>query len=276
MLALKAIAERLQYSRSIDRFIDENSHLPSLAKIGKMLIVHQILQAEKTSTLYRTATSWRSPDQRNDLLRNAWYDEFAYFWLTGIRRGDVKEKASENLRIVCFNYDRCLELYLCVYLAARYDFPIETAVEIVENLGIVHPYGSIGVLPDFRRGSEQPCVEFGDHLSVSWEAANALRTFTEAANSDIQKSIQGAMRWAERVIYLGFSFEPSNVNLLSIEPASNAPKSMFASTFGMEEPQRQMVVQRILHASGQYNAAAVQTGKFTCKEFVGLYGPTWD
>ncbi len=66
------------------------------------------------------------------------------------------------------------------------------------------------------------------------------------------------------------------MNLLSIEPASNAPKSMFASTFGMEEPQRQMVVQRILHASGQYNAAAVQTGKFTCKEFVGLYGPTWD
>lgn len=64
----------------------------------------------------------------------------------GVRNSDV-DNVGSNITIICFNYDRCIEMYLehAIVNAFR-DVPADRARQIVARINIIHPYGSLGNL----------------------------------------------------------------------------------------------------------------------------------
>jgi len=49
----------------------------------------------------------------------------------------------DNISIICFNYDRCIEHYLYSALVAHYGITKPAAAKIMGKLRIHHPYGVI-------------------------------------------------------------------------------------------------------------------------------------
>lgn len=99
----------------------------------------------------------------------------------------------------------------------RFGLTPDQAAAEVSNFSIVHPYGQIGALPWQKH--DAPEVGFGDtdqmarclHLMPA-----QLRTFTETDYSDLtmKANLTTMMSEAERVIFLRFSYNDLNMELL--------------------------------------------------------------
>jgi len=61
----------------------------------------------------------------------------------GVKCADVDE-IFNNVSIVCFNYDRCIEIFLKEALITYYKIDEIKSVDLVGRLNIIHPYGSVG------------------------------------------------------------------------------------------------------------------------------------
>jgi hypothetical protein len=84
----------------------------------------------------------------------------------------------------------------------------------MKGLKIYHPYGSVGELPwQLREG-----FEFGgeaDEFRLA-KCSSGIRTFNEEVEDRAKiAEIQGAIRGADRVIFLGFHFHSQNMDILT-------------------------------------------------------------
>jgi hypothetical protein len=111
---------------------------PQAIEVGKIAIVQEILEAERNSHLKYDAQTGRAAESEG-----GWIGEMLSMAISGIRREEL-EKAFDNVTFVNFNYDRAIEQYLYWTLQQRTSATAEEASEIVGNLNMIRPYGSIG------------------------------------------------------------------------------------------------------------------------------------
>ena len=154
-------------------------------------------------------------------LRGTWYDDFFSMAMSGLTKEQI-EGIFANVSFINFNYDRSLECFLFHALTNSAHASATAAANIIDNLNVIRPYGSLGEL-DLKR---QPYVGGGEDI---FEMATRIRTFTEAHESDIQKRITETLDHSSLVIALGFGFHPQNIALL-IPPDSSKRQVQFVFT----------------------------------------------
>ena len=140
---------------SIDYLIDAQEN-EKVRQVAKVAIVRAITVAEARSV------NFRLPDGRGDLdlskFENTWYQQLAQLLFVNARRSAI-EDAFENLLVVNFNYDRCLEQFLPASISSWFGIPLAEAQKIANTLRVVRPYGVAGSLP--WQESDAPRIQFG-------------------------------------------------------------------------------------------------------------------
>lgn len=213
--AMRDLCGGLVSARSIDRLLDSRSDRPLVTLLGKCGIVTEILQREGASQFGAVATEgWH---QRQAALVHA-----NDTWLAGLF-GLLQEgipphsalKIFESISFITFNYDRCIEQYLRLAMHHILNLSMADAIEIVNQIKILHVYGCIGDLPDADGIGGVP---YGAGYEYTKEASDSIRTFTEGTDDGTVERIQDFVRNAQDLYFMGFGFDPKNVSLLFTKP----------------------------------------------------------
>lgn len=230
---------------SIDNVIEalEDQRITTLGKLG---IARAILKAERNSHHFsREERGDRSINTDN--FKDTWFRYFTQIITENIKVGEV-ENLFENISIINFNYDRCIEMYLPHSISQYYGISLADARKAVNRLQIFRPYGSVGLLSwQTRDGIKTP---FGDCSSAELvDAHKNIRTFTEQIDDqNYINSIRTELSNADRIIFLGFAFHRQNVQLLSTELSPHA--KILATTMGISPSDKQVILSEIVESFG--------------------------
>lgn len=188
---------------SIDRFIQDNEEFDLYAKC---CISHILLNRENQA-------AHRAPDVLDvKVHKNAYRKLWNAFGQLGKQSSDLVSEIQRH-RFVTFNYDRILEHFLYTSLINGQGLSPSESLEVVNDLDIVHVYGSLGEfvgnpinkyhldLHDDRTPNYRAFAE-------SVEALNLLTTH-RAINENSERVTQH-FRDTELVVVLGFGFDTTN------------------------------------------------------------------
>jgi hypothetical protein len=243
-------AERIRHASklaaSVDTMLEQYSDDPVITACLKLAIVHFIGQAEGRSILRLT------PRAEGDLPIQGtenWLYQFAQLITAGVSRSKV-ERCFDELTIICFNYDRSIEHFMPHALVMAYGMPLKDAQQLVAaKLKVIHPYGTVGRLP--WQSGDLPDSEWG--TEGAWNIHNLathIRTASEAERDHVMlRSIRAAISGAKRLLFLGFGFQPQNVEMLIDYSLSHEPEVMVAIQ-DMSPLLQEMIVRMLKRKTG--------------------------
>ncbi|MCB1562999.1 MAG: hypothetical protein KDJ75_05430 [Alphaproteobacteria bacterium] len=233
-------------SPSIDYFLSSNADKPEVQLLGKLGIVHSILEAERSSPLYADHRESHDPKPKLDRILNTWYNKLFMKLSNGHGRTDFQKKL-HNVDFIVFNYDRCVEHYFLHTVRNLYDLDQNQAVKLLEPLNIIHPYGTVGDLP-WQHSNNQ--VAFGDDTVTAERLlglSNKVATFMEQiVDQKIISRMQKLVENANTIIFLGFGFHDMNMTLLQPQD-SHRVKNVYASAFNESKPSQDDIRDSILN-----------------------------
>jgi hypothetical protein len=135
----------------------------------------------------------------------------------GIVESTSVDKIFNNLAIINFNYDRCVEHFM--YHAMLHLYPSRGEAFIVEllnsTLKVIHPYGRVGNLiwQDRKNAAHFGMERTGDELA---QLSTQIRTYNEEVDDTAKvEEIRKRMAEAQRIVFLGFHFHKQNVELIA-------------------------------------------------------------
>jgi len=207
------IRDAMPQAISIDNFIDTHQGNSQLELCGKLAIVRAILDAERQSKIYFDPHGNKRA-LHFDSLGATWYTRF-FQLLTENCTADQLEERFSRISLIIFNYDRCIEHFLYHALQNYYGISAEQAGNLINRLGIFHPYGKVGPLIWQNQGEP---VDFGAETDARklLKLASQIRTFTEGTDpthSEVEE-IRASVTGAQIVIFLGFAFHRLNLQLI--------------------------------------------------------------
>jgi hypothetical protein len=239
--AAQAIRGAMPLAISIDNYLNTHSHDADVVMMGKLGITACILDAEAQSTLREYDRAYNIDFSK---VPDAWHNTFCKMVTENVHLGDL-ESIFDNVAIITFNYDRCIEHYLLAWLIRYMRLPYGDAAEICKRLRIFHPYGQVGQLP--WQTSTGSGVRFGEtptEYNIR-QISSQIRTFTERVeDEELLSKMRGLLSEAEQIVYLGFSFGKMNMDLLSINQ-EGPRKDILGTVFGISLPNRAEVDRRI-------------------------------
>lgn len=227
--AFRLIRNGVLLASSIDDFLNIHDDAPEVVLVGKAAIVRSILYAERHSKLYVDPSNiYNKMDI--EIIRDSWFVKFMHVLAPGRKVADVCH-VLDDVSFINFNYDRCLEYFLCHSLQLMYGIDAKKASEIVSQAPIFHPYGWVGSLD---------VVPFGgsDHSRHDYrELAGGIKTYTEQIQEESTVfSIREAIRSAECIVFLGFAYHRQNMNLLfDRHHLPKKTKPVFGTAYGMSD-----------------------------------------
>ena len=234
----RLISQAMPHALSIDNFIDAHRGDENVALCAKLGIVKSILLEEHESRIAGLNVEHESFDFTS--VANTWITRLFQMVSESVPRGEVSN-LFDNLSLIVFNYDRCIETYIPRALAEYYDLTPAEAGRLMNRLTIIHPYGVAGGLDENGRLR----VPFGSTDVNILETAAGIRTFTEGVSDpDTTAAITRALSEAHTLVFLGFSFHPLNMRLL--EAPTNNLRRIFATTHGLSKSAVDNVEQSIL------------------------------
>ena len=223
----RLISDAMPHALSIDNFIDAHRGDEEIALCAKLGITKAILLEEGRSTLAALKNPYDAFSFTH--VANTWLARLFQMATENVAKSEVEE-LFDNLTLIVFNYDRCVEAYFPRALQQYYGMQPREAAQLLSKLRIIHPYGVAGGLDD--RG--EMTVPFGSTDVDLLEVSQGIRTFSEGlADSRIGSHIEAALRSASTLVFLGFSFHPLNLELLN----SSTPhlKRILATTHGLSK-----------------------------------------
>jgi hypothetical protein len=224
--AARQISTGVRRVKSIDNYIDTHRNDERIATLGKAAIAYSILQAEKNSRLWIDPHKSRQATPLNSLM-DTWYVRFGQQLVEQVSVSDL-DHIFNNVTIVCFNYDRCIEEFLAYWLTAVYAIDIQRSKQIVATLPIVRLYGKVADLAT---------LPFGDASSLStvFNYIENINTYSEQIQDEtIMSAIGSAMSKAEVIVFLGFGFNPPNMSVLK-QIGSWSARRILASAYKFSE-----------------------------------------
>jgi hypothetical protein len=254
---------------SIDNVIDalEDSKVELISKLG---IIRAILKAEAGSDFFKSVDN--VPETLNlSSFDDTWYSSLTKLLTENVRKSEVN-KIFNNLEIINFNYDRCLEYYLPISLASYYGMSPDAIREIMQELTIHRPYGAAGRLP--WQKDNRPSVGFGQ--SSPQNLANVvqqIRTFTERVEEGEElAAMRGAIGKADRVLFLGFAFHRQNVELLSQKIQTHA--EIVATAYKISSSDKSVIISEIESAFTNAKPSRIELADMACAQFFTEYSRT--
>lgn len=228
---------------SIDNVIHQFADDDVVARVAKLAIARNILQAEENSSFLRLNAELRPPNIDLASIRNTWLGGLAQLLVQDLTRSQA-ERVFDNFAIISFNYDRSITRFLPFALSSQFGISTEESQEISRQLRIFHPYGSLGPLP----WEESDGTEFGDadHAPLI-EVSTRIRTFTEQVEeSESLASMRQALSEARHVVFLGFGYHRQNMTLLSNGVTGSALR-VFGTSQGLSASDREVVSGQATH-----------------------------
>jgi hypothetical protein len=217
--------------RSIDAFLAKR---PQLADVGKLAIAAALCKRENPTDL-------RKPRENDD-----WY--FELWNALSATATKIEDVPLHLVSVITFNYDRSLEYYFHQAIRYSYDLPDAKAIEHLRRIRIVHVYGELG--PYWEHDGKQSWPYDG---TLSAQRLIAAKESIEVISEHrMEKSrFQQAQAWladAQQVCFLGFGFDPLNVERLNVGAvlkSLNKPPQVFASTFDKTPDEKVQIVRFI-------------------------------
>ncbi|MFN7219589.1 MAG: hypothetical protein ACK5UX_02990 [Burkholderiales bacterium] len=212
---------------SIDAFLGSR---PEFAHRGKIAIATAIRSRETSSTVKR-------PEAKED-----W---FGYLWTRLQQQTEPGERSSaRNIRFATFNYDRTLEAMLYEAIRATYGGTPKDALDGLSRFEIKHLYGTATPFHPFSHNSSG-CA-YGAKLTPDslLDAADQIRVIPEQREDNDPEFavVRTWFDWAERVWFLGFGFDITNVKRLGFDSVLDVRKragvgapEIFATVLGAGE-----------------------------------------
>jgi hypothetical protein len=240
------IRDALPQAISIDNFIDAHRDNDKISLCGKLAIVRSILDAEKRSLLYFEKSRIDS-NINFSRLEKSWYIPFFQLLTENCQKNELTERF-KSITLIIFNYDRCIEHFICYALQNYYRISGVEAAELVKNINIYHPYGDVGTLPWVDQNG---AMEFGVEPNANQllELSKKIKTFTEGTDPKASKisEIRKHMGIANRVVFLGFAFHKLNMQLITPEfPLSPIKEAKcFATTSGISDSDKEVIDEQI-------------------------------
>lgn len=264
-VACGTICDAAPLSLSIDNFLDAHRGNKAIEVCGKLAIAESILDAERNSKLFVKPQHHSKSDHAH--LVGTWYPKLFQLLSEGVDRDDLDD-FFENVAFVIFNYDRCVEHFLCEALRTYYALSPEDAQHLVGRARFFHPYGTVGPLQwQDGMGISLGAEVNGDKLL---NISGGLRTFTERIeDEEALAAIKGATLEAEMVVFLGFAFHEQNMKLLELFDC----RHVFATAYRMSDSDCGVVSDEIRALSrGPTDFTIEIRNDLTC---VGLFEQYW-
>lgn len=265
------LSKSAQQALSIDNVIDALED-PRVELMGKLGIVRSILKAESASSFFRR------PENGLDELNLPRFEETWYGSLTKLLTENVRKSGIasifDNIEIINFNYDRCLEHYLPYSLSNYYGLRPDDIRVLMSGLVVHRPYGVVGRLP-WQQG-EGPSVDFGaggpQQLA---NVAQQVRTFTERVEEGTQLvAMREAVSGADRIVFLGFAFHRQNIELIvqQIQPHTQ----IVATAYKISESDQGVINDELRTAFEIHDPTdpRVTLASLTCSQFFQEYWRT--
>jgi len=203
---------------SIDRFLAQQ---PKHQPLGKLAIAAILCSLEQPDLIDRCGRA------------EHWY---AALWNAMIYEVETAQGLVGNqVRFVTFNYDRSLEYFL--HSAISNTFGPDNGALAGLSTAILHVYGQLGgfcAAP--REGGRTYTPDLSRPLLQT--AAEGIRIIPEARIDEREfLTARAWFEWAERVFFLGFSFDPLNVLRLGLADVAarkgRGVPAVFASVYDM-------------------------------------------
>lgn len=275
--AARHISQSMPLAQSIDNFIDMHRGNAEVEICGKLAITRAILTAERGSLLYvKEGNIYNTVDvARTDTV---WYNSFFRLLTLGCDKTQLKERF-ENITLIVFNYDRCLEHFLYHAIRIYYQLTSESAIDVVSALHIYHPYGMVGRLPWQTLYNR---VGFGAALNPDelLNIAKQIKTFTEGANAQESEvgEIRSKMGGADTVVFLGFAYHPLNIRLIQPGALISVNSSgglrttkVFGTAKGISSSDCNIIVQNIAASMSMSATSVVLSNELSCFDFLNEY-----
>jgi hypothetical protein len=268
------VASGIVFTKSIDSYLNAHSGNERVKVCAKLAIAQTILEYESKSAI-QVPPDKHPPDFRDKAaVLKSWLQPFMFLLADRIKRDENLDAIFSNIKIINFNYDRCIEHFL--WLALQHVFLIDEqrATSLLQTLPIIHPYGTVGELP-WQGGLRMGFGERPDPRRLI-EASNRIRTFNEQiAEQETLTKMAEWMSEAERAVYLGFHFHDQNVEVLrTVEPARGGTVKVYATAFARSTSDIQIIdwqIRQGLAARGGSWNTVVEKG-VDCVELFREYG----
>jgi hypothetical protein len=202
---------------SIDAFIE--SRAADYDLLGRCAIAGHLVPCEDDGNLFPTAgIDWYSP------------------FLDAILGSSIEDFRRNALRIITFNFDRSFERAL--FLALQTNFKEVDLDEAVEVVPVLHIHGELG-LPIWlqkyagnrdARAYASPRLRTGGMLL---EVANQIHIVHHPVEEPISAKAREWLGWADRIVFLGFSYHPLNLAKLGIPDSLQGTAQLNGTVYGM-------------------------------------------
>lgn len=272
LIAARQLGESAKQALSIDNVIDALED-PQIELVGKLGIVRAILKAESSSPAFKRVDN--IPDTLDlSKFNDAWYSSLTKLLTENVRKSQITG-IFDNLEIVNFNYDRCLEHYLPISLASYYGLKPDTIRDAMQGLTIHRPYGVAGRLP-WQKG-DAPSVGFGEGSPQQLaDVSQQVRTFTERVEEGEElAAMRAAIASADRVVFLGFAFHRQNVELLAQKMQDHS--ELVATAYQISKSDKSVIEDELGKAFEHefvMHDTRIQLADMTCAQFFKEYWRT--
>ncbi len=196
------VRQALHHALSIDNLIEHRAGEANFTSVAKLAIAAAISSAESDSRVHFGKDS-----------ANTTFGEIFRLVVGGCRRDQIAEALS-RVAFITFNYDRALEEFFHRGLVEYSGLGIVEAKAAVEDMTILHVYGSLGDL-EFGQSRGRYGGEFDVHEIM--QRAKGLLTFSESIATDHASQIKNVIRRAETLVFLGCANHGRNMALLRPE-----------------------------------------------------------
>lgn len=236
------IRNNMPLSISIDNFMDAHSDDPDIIEFGKLAIAAAMLDAERACPLNDNDVD-RHFGMDFSKMSKVWHLKLTQMLTQGAKVSEVP-KIISKISFISFNYDRCIAQFLMKSLSSYFSIDESETADLLAELKILHPYGSLGELPwqegvlKTTFGSES----YGDHLI---EISKNIKTFTEQIESeDTLDAIKSEIESADTIVFLGFGFHKQNLELIEPREICNI-KSVLGTCSGISDSDREIIANEI-------------------------------
>jgi|GEM_PF-375957 len=222
--------------QSVDAFLE---HRQEFLEVGKAAIACHLLPRENEINLLGDSAP-----------RPNWYE---YFFNKLNAKFDEFDK--NTVSILTFNYDRSLEFFLYTALRNSYGRSHEECINKLRSIPVIHLYGQLGGFP----GLSTDALEFGAAINPDTlkKSIAGIRIIHEDTDDLSQfKKAQDLFMGAERIIFLGFGYDPINFNRLAINTAlknHRGFKTILGSAHNITDQERNRIYSMFAEFNGSMN-----------------------
>ena len=205
-------------SLSIDAFLERRQEFLT---IGKLSIALALIAKENQSELHKSDNG-------------KWYN----YLLNKISEKKIIDIKNNKLFIVTFNYDRSLDWFLVDSLMHSFDVYENDSMNSLGSIMPMHMYGKLGNLP--RQGnSERSYMEKIDqmYLNIAIKGINLISE--REKEPEILEKIRGSLFASERIYFLGFGYDETNLQRLGIHELKD--KLLKGSSYGLGDAEKKSI-----------------------------------